>query len=164
VVVITKVSRKNGSAGQNLSGRARAIFTRAVNLRGFPPGVPTGVGNGMFPSQFRRGQFSSVQFLRGPPTLTPPPFRRGQLVSKFRRDPSTERPLTWVNPSPLYGQPRLRCSSSMSSPMAKPSAPTNQSAGTYRSNQHAARRPLTPPSRVTPPQGHSPSPHGLKPR
>ena len=44
MVVITKVSRKNGSAGQNLSGRARAIFTRAVNLRGFPPGVPTGVG------------------------------------------------------------------------------------------------------------------------
>ena len=45
MVVITKVSRKKkGSAGQNLSGRARAIFTRAVNLRGFPPGVPTGVG------------------------------------------------------------------------------------------------------------------------
>jgi hypothetical protein len=42
--LITKVIRKNGSAGQNLSGRARAIFTRAVNLRGFPPGVPTGVG------------------------------------------------------------------------------------------------------------------------
>jgi len=39
-----EVIRKNGSAGQNLSGRARAIFTRAVNLRGFPPGVPTGVG------------------------------------------------------------------------------------------------------------------------
>ena len=35
---------KKGSAGQNLSGRARAIFTRAVNLRGFPPGVSTGVG------------------------------------------------------------------------------------------------------------------------
>jgi len=35
---------QKGSAGQNLSGRARAIFTRAVNLRGFPPGVPTGVG------------------------------------------------------------------------------------------------------------------------
>ena len=29
---------------QNLSGRVRAIFSRAVNLRGFPPGVPTGVG------------------------------------------------------------------------------------------------------------------------
>ena len=42
--LITKVIRKKGSAGQNLSGRARAIFTRAVNLRGFPPGVPTGVG------------------------------------------------------------------------------------------------------------------------
>jgi len=37
-------TQKKGSAGQNLSGRARAIFTRAVNLRGFPPGVPTGVG------------------------------------------------------------------------------------------------------------------------
>ena len=35
---------KKRLAGQNLSGRARAIFTRAVNLRGFPPGVPTGVG------------------------------------------------------------------------------------------------------------------------
>ena len=42
--LITKVIREKGSAGQNLSGRARAIFTRAVNLRGFPPGVPTGVG------------------------------------------------------------------------------------------------------------------------
>jgi hypothetical protein len=43
--LITKVIRKKkGSAGQNLSGRARAIFTRAVNLRGFLPGVPTGVG------------------------------------------------------------------------------------------------------------------------
>jgi hypothetical protein len=42
--LITEVIRKKGSAGQNLSGRARAIFTRAVNLRGFPPGVPTGVG------------------------------------------------------------------------------------------------------------------------
>jgi hypothetical protein len=42
--LITKVSAKKGLAGQNLSGRARAIFTRAVNLRGFPPGVPTGVG------------------------------------------------------------------------------------------------------------------------
>ena len=41
---LTKVIRKKGSAGQNLSGRARAIFTRAVNLRGFPPGVPTGWG------------------------------------------------------------------------------------------------------------------------
>jgi hypothetical protein len=35
---------KKGSSGQNLSGRARAIFTLAVNLRGFPPGVPTGWG------------------------------------------------------------------------------------------------------------------------
>ena len=42
--LITKVTAKKGSAGQNLSGRERAIFTRAVNLRGFPPGVPTGVG------------------------------------------------------------------------------------------------------------------------
>ena len=37
-------TQKKGFAGQNLTGRARAIFTRAVNLRGFPPGVPTGVG------------------------------------------------------------------------------------------------------------------------
>ena len=40
----THTHAKKGCAGQNLSGRARAIFTRAVNLRGFPPGVPTGVG------------------------------------------------------------------------------------------------------------------------
>ncbi len=46
--LITKVTAKKGSAGQNLSGRTRAIFTRAVNLRGFPPGVPTGVGKNAF--------------------------------------------------------------------------------------------------------------------
>ena len=46
MVVITKVSRKKGPAGQNLSGRARAIFTRAVNLRGFPPGIQTKPGVG----------------------------------------------------------------------------------------------------------------------
>ena len=45
--LITKVTAKKGSAGQNLSGRARAIFTLAVNLRGFPPGVPTGVGKNL---------------------------------------------------------------------------------------------------------------------
>ncbi len=63
MVVITKVSPKKGSAGQNLSGRARAIFTRAVNLRGFPPGVPTGVGKNF--CVFHR----SVAGHRGPPSL-----------------------------------------------------------------------------------------------
>ena len=67
-------TQKNGSTGQNLSGRARAIFTRAVNLRGFPPGVPTGVGKNLIEgSEYmgrgpapeepgHTGDFSSVQF------------------------------------------------------------------------------------------------------
>ena len=56
--LITKVTAKKGSAGQNLSGRARAIFTRAVNLRGFPPGVPTGVGKNLL--------ISCIAFYRAP--------------------------------------------------------------------------------------------------
>ena len=50
-------TQKKGDAGQNLSGRARAIFTRAVNLRGFPPGVPTGVGKN---KEKRRAVFTVI--------------------------------------------------------------------------------------------------------